>query len=126
MIDLSKIRLEAKNFGVRAEEVLQLCDELEELREEIRADIPDPTEKSGQDIGHEEKPYWQNKGTEPIYRVLRVLEYTGTMRFIEMSVHKRQIKGSYHAGGGVIREAILGDPEEILDSSPKGEFDAKR
>lgn len=43
------------------------------------------------------------------YRWLRVLEYVGTLGFINDAVAKRNIKGSKTLTKGVIRESFIGD-----------------
>lgn len=49
-----------------------------------------------------------------IYRMLRVLEYTGTREFIDEHTTKRFVKGTKELKSGTIREYILGDTTELL------------
>jgi hypothetical protein len=56
-----------------------------------------------------------DKNEEEIVRVLRVLEYRGPRRFVEMALEDRGVKQSYKIGNGlIITEAILGETVEIL------------
>lgn len=52
------------------------------------------------------------------YRLLRVIEYTGTAEQLVNFINQRAVKGTYKlANGAVIREAILGESAEILSAS---------
>jgi len=47
-------------------------------------------------------------------RWLRVLEYEGDEKFLEVSIGMREVKGLKILSGGTIREAMLGEfPQEI-------------
>ena len=49
-------------------------------------------------------------------RLIRVLVYEGTPAFIQRCLADRGVKGSHNVGGGVIKEAIVGDfLEEVLN-----------
>lgn len=51
-------------------------------------------------------------------RVLRVLEYTGTREWVEKTLQARRVKGQVRFGGvGTIREALVGEFPEPLESS---------
>lgn len=43
------------------------------------------------------------------YKVIRLLEYVGTIDFLRGSIERRSVKGSHRTGNGVIREAFLGE-----------------
>lgn len=51
------------------------------------------------------------------YRLLRILEYTGSREFIDDAMERRGVKGTKRVPslGGVIREALLGDTPELID-----------
>lgn len=53
-----------------------------------------------------------------LYRILRVLEYTGTREQIDRAIEMRQVKGTsptnWNKGELVIREAIIGETAELL------------
>ena len=51
---------------------------------------------------------------ERIVRRLRVLEYIGTEDFIAASLDNRAVKGMMKTQNGTIREALLGDTNELL------------
>ena len=57
------------------------------------------------------------------YRMLRVLEYTGSLEFINKAMEQRGVKGTRLISTGnppaVIREAILGDTAELIDDYGK-------
>lgn len=56
------------------------------------------------------------------YRMLRVLEYTGSLNFINAAMEKRGVKGTQSFFGnplGTIREAILGDTVELIEDYGK-------
>jgi hypothetical protein len=61
---------------------------------------------------------------EPLYRVLRVLEYTGTREAVDKALEQRQVKGTapigWNSGALRIREAVLGDVAELLPPSAPG------
>jgi hypothetical protein len=49
-------------------------------------------------------------------RVIRVLEYVGTRRFVESSLEERGVKGTKLFGGDCfIREAFLGEFPEVVE-----------
>lgn len=50
-------------------------------------------------------------------RVLRLLEYIGSAEFVETSLSNRAVKGQHKVGGGMIREAFIGEFPETLDST---------
>lgn len=50
------------------------------------------------------------------YRMIRVIEYVGDEEFINEHRTMRGVKGTRLCRGGIIREAILGDTDEILDT----------
>jgi len=56
--------------------------------------------------------------SEPKYRLLRILEYVGDREWIDDQIAKRNVKGTYDRlpNGRVIREAIIGDTVELLES----------
>lgn len=48
-------------------------------------------------------------------RLIRVLVYEGSPEWLADVLQRRGVKGSYNAGQGVIKEAIVGDfLEEVL------------
>jgi hypothetical protein len=49
-----------------------------------------------------------------IVRRLRLIEYIGTEDFVNRQIENRQLKGTKVLGDGSIREALLGDTNEIL------------
>lgn len=56
-----------------------------------------------------------------IVRVLRVLEYTGTREWVELAIKIRAVKGEMAIRSnprfrGVIREAVLGETIEVIDT----------
>ena len=57
------------------------------------------------------------------YRLLRVLEYEGTMEFIKQSLANRVVKGTMPRFGGkdsdVIRESIIGGVEGFVELNPE-------
>lgn len=56
---------------------------------------------------------------ERLYRFLRVLEYVGTRKEIDIQLERRSVKGrspyGWQAGGLVIYEAVLGDVPQPVD-----------
>ena len=49
-------------------------------------------------------------------RLIRVLVYEGTPECIQRCLADRGVKGSHNIGGGVIKEAIVGDfLEEVIN-----------
>lgn len=52
------------------------------------------------------------------FRILRVLEYTGTREFIDSAIAGRSVKGSKELRTGTIREVILHEYPEHLDPLP--------
>ena len=52
-------------------------------------------------------------------RVIRVLEYSGTRANVETALNYRKVKGNQTFGTLQIREAIVGDFPEVVES-PEG------
>lgn len=51
---------------------------------------------------------------QDLVRVIRVLEYVGPRQWVEHSLEKRHVKGTWRCNAGVIQEAIVGDfPEDV-------------
>lgn len=49
-------------------------------------------------------------------RLIRVLVYKGEPKWIQDCLERRGVKGSYQAGGGIIKEAVVGDfLEEVVE-----------
>lgn len=48
-------------------------------------------------------------------RVIRLIEYVGDREWVESSLDRRQIKGTWIAPRGTIREAIIGDFPEVVE-----------
>lgn len=61
-----------------------------------------------------------------IVRRLRVLEMVGTEEFVNACIERRTVKGSHVTPNGSIREAILGDTNEILTDAEIEAVVAKR
>lgn len=56
---------------------------------------------------------------ETQYRVIRILEYTGTIGFLSASLVRRAVKGQHCVLTGTIREAFLGDfPFSLTPAEP--------
>lgn len=52
------------------------------------------------------------------YRVLRIIEYSGTREWVDRQIAQRSVKGTrVVANGGTLREAIIGDVPELLGHS---------
>ena len=55
-------------------------------------------------------------------RLIRVLVYEGSPEWIALCLKQRAVKGSYRAGAGIIKEAIIGDFfEEVIERQPEKE-----
>jgi hypothetical protein len=53
----------------------------------------------------------------PTISVIRVLQFIGTADWVQATLARRAVKGSHAVpGGGVIREALLGDPFELIST----------
>lgn len=53
----------------------------------------------------------------PTISIIRVLQYIGTADWVHAGLARRAVKGSHVVpGGGVIREALLGDPFELIST----------
>lgn len=59
------------------------------------------------------------------HRLLRVIEYTGTSEFIRNSINRRSVKGHLDVRDGVIREALIGETAEVLNSFTTSEENDK-
>jgi hypothetical protein len=57
---------------------------------------------------------------KPLYRFMRVLEYTGSREAVDRAIEQRQVKGTSPPGWNYgqirIREAILGDVPYRIDT----------
>jgi hypothetical protein len=51
------------------------------------------------------------------YRILRVLEYEGSLEWITRQMELRGVKGTHKVMDGIIREGIIGDPVLLLDNA---------
>ncbi len=49
-------------------------------------------------------------------RIIRILEYTGTREFVERSLINRGVVKQKETPNGIIREAILGEFAELIES----------
>lgn len=56
-----------------------------------------------------------------IVRVLRLIEYVGDREWVESSLERRQIKGSWICPNGTIREAIVGDFPMVVGDTDEGD-----
>ena len=53
---------------------------------------------------------------EKMYRILRIIEYSGTRAWVEACVEQRSVKGTHRINAEcVIREAIIGEVVHELD-----------
>ncbi len=59
-------------------------------------------------------------------RLLRVLEYTGTDEQIENVITRRGVKGSVSYNGLTIREAIMGEVENLLAQATPVEIESSK
>ncbi len=60
--------------------------------------------------------------SEQRYRLLRILEYEGTMEWIQKSLRERVIKGTmprYKSSEGFIREGFVGGVEGFVEIDPE-------
>jgi hypothetical protein len=58
------------------------------------------------------------KMEEGKYRVLRIIEYSGTREWVDKQIANRSVKGTrVVVNGGTLREAIIGDVPELLGHS---------
>lgn len=51
-------------------------------------------------------------------RVIRVLEYTGGREWVESTLERRHVKGTWTCANGMIREAVVGDFPEVVNEPP--------
>jgi hypothetical protein len=52
-----------------------------------------------------------------IYRILRIMEYTGTLEFINMQKIKDTVKGTHSCNGNIISSSYIGKPTEVKQSN---------
>jgi hypothetical protein len=47
-------------------------------------------------------------------RILRIIEYEGSRKWVDLQIASRHMKGTWSCDNGVIREAIIGEVPTLL------------